>query len=79
MLGRALDALVAVVSPESALRRRAARNALAYYEAAKPSRVRKFRTDQSPQNMQVRAGAVPSRQRFRSDRRGRLDSAGAGA
>lgn len=65
MLGRALDALVAVVSPESALRRRAARNALAYYEAAKPSRVRKFRTDQSPQNMQVRAGAVPLRTQAR--------------
>lgn len=42
-----IDRIVEVFSPMAALKRRAARGALAYYEAAKPSRTRKFHTDRS--------------------------------
>lgn len=40
-----IDRLVALVSPESALRRAQARRALAYYEAARPSTQRKLRRE----------------------------------
>lgn len=42
-----IDRIVEVFSPMSALKRRAARGALAYYEAATPSRTRKFYKDRA--------------------------------
>lgn len=53
-----LDALVAWVSPAAGVRRAQHRRALAYYEAATPSRLRKSRTAPGPANLSVqRAGA----------------------
>jgi lambda family phage portal protein len=60
-----IDWLVEQFSPQLALKRRAARGALAYYEAAEPSRLRKFRRDTSSPNTQVQQGAVPLRTQIR--------------
>lgn len=60
-----LDRLIAVFSPEAALRRKAARSALAYYEAAEPSRHRKFRRERGSQNEMVQRGAVAIRAQAR--------------
>ena len=52
------DRLVSWLSPEAALKRAHARNVLAYYEAAKPDRLRKGRRDTGSGNDAVlRAGA----------------------
>lgn len=55
-----IDSIVEVFSPGAALRRRTARSLLAYYEAATPSRTRKFYTDRaSPDRItQVSAEAL---------------------
>jgi lambda family phage portal protein len=60
-----LDSLIAFFSPQSGLKRRMARNALAYYEAAKPSRVRKFHRDTAGPNRQTQQGAVALRAQAR--------------
>ena len=53
-----LDALVAWVSPAAGVKRAQYRRALAYYEAATPSRLRKSRTAPGTGNLSVaRAGA----------------------
>jgi lambda family phage portal protein len=57
----ALDLLVAWVAPQAGLRRRHAREVLASYEAAKPSRLRKFRRDTQSPNQLVEAAALPLR------------------
>lgn len=56
-----IDALVEYFDPYAGLRRRAARGVLAAYEAASPSRLRKFRRDAGSPDMQVQRGAVPIR------------------
>jgi len=61
----AIDALIGVFSPEAALRRQRARRALAYYEAAKPGRLRKFRTAAAGPNLQTQQGAVAVRNQVR--------------
>lgn len=54
-----VDRLVSIFDPQAGLRRAGARRALAYYEAAKPSKQRKTRRDtQSPQ--QLAAAGAPS-------------------
>jgi len=60
-----IDAVVAWVDPERQLKRKGARKALAYYEAAKPSRHRKFRTDSRHPNVQVQQGAAALRTQAR--------------
>ncbi|MGL4576886.1 MAG: phage portal protein, partial [Burkholderiaceae bacterium] len=60
-----LDRVVAQFSPHAALRRMQARAALAYYEAAQPSRLRKFRRDQSGPNALAERGAVALRTQMR--------------
>lgn len=60
-----VDKLVGVFSPSSALKRAQARQLLAYYEAAKPSRTRKFRRDQAGPNLQTQQGAVAIRNQIR--------------
>lgn len=60
-----IDALVEYIAPAAALRRRAARGVLAAYEAATPSRLRKFRRDQGSPDKQVAKGAVPIRNQAR--------------
>jgi len=60
-----IDALVEYIAPAAALRRRAARGLLAAYEAANPSRLRKFRRDQGSPDKQVAKGAVPIRNQAR--------------
>jgi lambda family phage portal protein len=56
-----IDLLVETVSPVSGLKRRAARAVLAGYDAAKPSRVRKFYRDQGGPNTEVARGSIPIR------------------
>lgn len=54
-----LDRVIASVAPGRALRRAQYRRALAYYEAARPSRLRKFRTGSGTANQAVdRAGGI---------------------
>lgn len=60
-----VDALVSYFAPNAALKRRLARNALAYYEAAKPSRLRKFHNDLTGPNWQTQQGAMPIRAQAR--------------
>lgn len=60
-----IDAIVGVFSPEAALRRHRARRALAYYEAARPRRLRKFRTAAAGPNLQTQQGAVAVRNQVR--------------
>ncbi len=57
----AIDRLVAYFAPAAALRRRAARGVLAHYEAAEPSRLRKFHRERGSQNELVQRGAVAVR------------------
>lgn len=61
----AVDKLIEFFSPASALRRRAARSALAYYEAAEPSRMRKFYKARGSANETVQRGAVAIRTQAR--------------
>lgn len=60
-----IDRLVGVFSPLAALKRAQARQVLAYYEAAKPDRTRKFRRDQAGPNLQTQQGAVAIRNQVR--------------
>lgn len=61
----ALDKLVAYFNPGAALKRKAARGALAYYEAAEPSRNRKFYKQRGSANELVQRGAVAIRTQAR--------------
>lgn len=61
----ALDRLIGWFSPAAALRRVQARTVLAYYEAAKPSRLRKFYRDRSSPNQLVSKSAVALRDQAR--------------
>lgn len=60
-----IDAVVEYFAPMAAVKRTAARRALASYEAAKPSRARKFNRDQSSPNQLVSQGAVALRTQAR--------------
>ncbi len=60
-----IDSAVEFFSPTAALRRRAARTALAHYEAAEPSRLRRFQRDRSSQNALVQKSAVAIRTQVR--------------
>lgn len=60
-----LDRLIGWFSPQAALRRRAARSALAWYEAAEPSRLRKFHRDRGSPNEVVQRGAAAIRTQAR--------------
>ena len=62
---KAIDRLVAWFSPETAVRRMAARSALAYYEGAEPSRLRKFHRERGTANQLVRKAAKPLRDQAR--------------
>jgi len=53
----ALDRLIAYMAPMAALRRRQARSVLSHYEAAEPSRLRKFYRERGSQNEIVQRGA----------------------
>lgn len=61
----AIDKLVEFFSPSAALRRHAARSALAYYEAAEPSRQRKFYKSRGSANEAVQRGAAAVRTQAR--------------
>lgn len=61
----AFDKLVEFFSPTAALRRRAARSALAYYDAAEPSRLRKMYKSRGSVNEVVQRGAVAVRTQAR--------------
>ena len=61
-----IDAIVELFSPQAAVRRRAARSVLAAYEAANPSRLRKFHRDSGGPNRDVSRGAVPVRVQARN-------------
>ena len=60
-----VDRMVEYVSPAAGLRRRAARSVLARYEAAEPSRHRKFYTNRASQNAVVQRDAVAIRTQVR--------------
>jgi len=60
-----IDALIEYFAPGAALRRRAARNVLAHYDAAKPSRLRKTHRDQSSPNVIVSKSATTLRAQAR--------------
>lgn len=60
-----IDRLVGYFAPHAALRRRAARSVLAQYEAAEPSRMRKFRRERGSQNEVVQLGAAAVRAQVR--------------
>lgn len=60
-----LDRAIAAVSPHTAVKRMHARAVLASYEAAQPSRLRKFRRDQSGPNRLAEKGAVALRTQMR--------------
>lgn len=60
-----LDRLIGYFSPGAALRRRAARSVLAHYEAAEPSRLRKFHRERGSQNEMVQRGAIAIRAQAR--------------
>jgi lambda family phage portal protein len=55
------DRVVSHFSPHAGVQRLAARNVLSHYEAAKPSKQRKFRTDGLSPDGLVKQGAVPLR------------------
>lgn len=59
------DKIVAFFSPAAALKRKAARTALAYYEAGEPSRLRKFYNQRGSANEVVQRGAVAVRTQTR--------------
>lgn len=61
----AVDKLVSWFSPEAGLRRMQARKIMSYYEAARPSRTRKFRRDTAGPNIQTAQGAVAIRTQAR--------------
>lgn len=61
-----IDSLFVYTSPERALKRLQARRALAFYEAAKPSRYRKFHTGNPSPNQIVSQGAVALRTQARA-------------
>lgn len=65
MSGNWIDGLVEYFAPHAGLRRRAARGVLAAYEAATPSRQRKFRRDSGGPDQQVQKGAVAIRTQAR--------------
>jgi lambda family phage portal protein len=65
MMKNPIDALVSWIDPAAGLKRRAARSVLANYEAAEPSRNRKFRRMGGSQNEQVQRGAVAVRTQAR--------------
>lgn len=52
-----IDAVVAYFAPDAGIKRAAARNILASYEAAQPSRLRKFRSDGKSSNALVQTSA----------------------
>jgi len=60
-----IDSLVEFFLPIAAVKRTTARHVLAHYEAAKPSRARKFNRDQSSPNQLVSQGAVALRTQAR--------------
>lgn len=60
-----IDRFVAWFDPQRGVERLRARTVLAHYEAAKPSRQRKFRRDGGPPNMLVAQGAVALRNQMR--------------
>lgn len=60
-----IDRLVGFFSPAAGLRRRAARSALAYYEAGEPTRLRKFHRERGSQNELVQRGAQAIRAQAR--------------
>jgi lambda family phage portal protein len=60
-----LDRLIALADPQRAVRRLHARAVLATYEAANPTRLRKFRRDQSGPNTLAEKGAVALRTQMR--------------
>jgi len=60
-----IDKAIAYFSPNAGLKRATARHVLAHYEAAKPSRQRKFNRDQSSPNQLVSKGAVALRTQAR--------------
>jgi len=61
----AIDKLITWFNPEAGLRRAQARKIMSYYEAAKPSRTRKFRRDRGGPNIQTQQGAVAIRNQAR--------------
>lgn len=61
----AIDKIVTFFSPSAGLKRQAARSALAYYEAADPSRNRKFYKQRGSANEVVQRGAVAIRTQAR--------------
>lgn len=61
----AIDKIVEFFSPAVALRRRAARSALSYYDAAEPSRLRKLHKSRGSVNEVVQRGAVAVRTQAR--------------
>lgn len=60
-----IDRIIAIVDPARAVRRLHARSVLAHYEAAKPSKQRKFRTDVSGPDRLVDKGAIALRTQMR--------------
>lgn len=60
-----IDRIVSYFNPEAGMRRMQARKVISYYEAAKPSRTRKFRRDQGGPNVQTHQGAVAIRTQAR--------------
>lgn len=60
-----IDKLVEYFNPAAALRRHAARSALAYYEAAEPSRMRKLYKQRGSPNEAVQRGAIAVRTQAR--------------
>jgi lambda family phage portal protein len=65
MIKNPIDSLIAFFDPVKAVRRATARNVLAHYEAAKPSRARKFARDQSSPNVLVSNNAIALRTQAR--------------
>lgn len=61
-----VDDVIAAVSPRWALRRAQARHILSMYEAAKPSRLRKFTRDENSANTLTKASAKPLRNQARN-------------
>lgn len=61
-----IDDLIAWINPAAGIRRRAARTVLANYEAADPSRLRKFHRERGSQNEQVQRGASAVRSQARN-------------
>lgn len=60
-----IDRLIAAIDPQRAVRRAHARAVLAVYEAAQPSRLRKFRHGEAGPNRLVERGAVALRTQMR--------------